>query len=108
MKTFSSPAARQRPRDPPGRMRIHHTSPAGCNGNQPGELSCGRLSLSRGRGVFDNHELETWVLLEVLAGDHIPATAFLDRLLHNSDGLDIRRSSYRLRDLEETISRQGN
>jgi DNA replication protein DnaC len=35
------------------------------------------------------------------------ATAILDRLLHNSHVLNIKGRSYRLRDLEQAVNRQG-
>jgi len=35
-------------------------------------------------------------------------TAILGRLLHNSHVLDIKGRSYRLRDLEQAVTRTGN
>jgi len=41
---------------------------------------------------------------EVLAGDKVLASAILDRLLHRSHVIDIKRRSYRLRDLERLVA----
>jgi len=56
--------------------------------------------------ITTNKGIRDWP--EVLAGDEILATAILDRLLHNSHVLDIKGRSYRLRDLEQAVTRQGN
>jgi DNA replication protein DnaC len=56
--------------------------------------------------ITTNKGIRDWP--EVLAGDEILATAILDRLLHNSHVLDIKGRSYRLRDLEQAVTRQGS
>jgi DNA replication protein DnaC len=56
--------------------------------------------------ITTNKGIRDWP--EVLAGDEILATAILDRLLHNSHVLDIKGRSYRLRDLEQAVTRQSN
>ena len=56
--------------------------------------------------ITTNKGIRDWP--EVLAGDEILATAILDRLLHNSHVLDIKGRSYRLRDLEQAVSRSGS
>lgn len=56
----------------------------------------------------DHHEQEHPRWPEVLADDEILATAILDRLLHNSHVLDIMGHSYRLRGLEQAVSRSGS
>ncbi len=56
--------------------------------------------------ITTNKGIRDWP--EVLAGDEILATAILDRLLHNSHVLDIKGRSYRLRDLEQAVTRPAN
>ena len=56
--------------------------------------------------ITTNKGIRDWP--EVLAGDEILATAILDRLLHNSHVLDIKGRSYRLRDLEQAVTRKGD
>ena len=55
--------------------------------------------------ITTNKGIKDWP--EILAGDEVLATAILDRLLHNSHVLNIKGRSYRLRDLEQAVSRQG-
>jgi DNA replication protein DnaC len=43
---------------------------------------------------------------KLLAGDAVLATAVPDRLLHRASVLNIKGRSYRLRDLEQTLSSQ--
>lgn len=59
----------------------------------------GSICLTSNKGVRD------WP--EMLAGDEVLATAMLDRLLHASHVLFIRGRSYRLKDLEATLSAKG-
>ena len=59
----------------------------------------GSLCLTSNKGIKD------WP--EMLAGDEALAMAILDRLLHASHVLNIRGRSYRLRDLEDTLKREG-
>ena len=44
-----------------------------------------------------------WTAMAILAGDEVLATAILDRLLHRAHVLNIKRRSYRLRDLEDAL-----
>ena len=63
------------------------------------------VSYRYGRGsilIATNKGIKDWP--ELLAGDAVPATAILDRLLHHSHVLNIKGRSYRLRDLEQAIS----
>jgi len=65
------------------------------------------VSYRYGRGsilITTNKGIRDWP--EVLAGDEILATAILDRLLHHSHVLNIKRRSYRLRDLERAAERR--
>ncbi len=55
--------------------------------------------------ITTNKGIKDWP--EILAGDEVLATAILDRLLHNSHVLNIKGRSYRLRDLEQAVNRQG-
>jgi DNA replication protein DnaC len=55
--------------------------------------------------ITTNKGIRDWP--EVLAGDEVLTTAILDRLLHRSHVLDVKGRSYRLRDLERAVSRQG-
>jgi DNA replication protein DnaC len=56
--------------------------------------------------ITTNKGIRDWP--DVLAGDEILATAILDRLLHNSHVLDIKGRSYRLRDLEQAVTRPNS
>jgi DNA replication protein DnaC len=53
--------------------------------------------------ITTNKAIRDWP--EVLAGDEILATAILDPLLHNNHAHDIKGRSYRLRDLEQAVTR---
>lgn len=58
-----------------------------------------------GRGavlITTNKSVRDWT--ELLAGDEVLATAILDRLLHHAHVINIKGRSYRLRELEETLS----
>jgi DNA replication protein DnaC len=60
-----------------------------------------------GRGsmlITTNKGIKDWS--EILAGDELPATAVLDRLLHKSHVLNIKGRSYRLRELEAAAAAQ--
>ena len=60
-----------------------------------------------GRGsilITTNKSVRDWT--ELLAGDEVLATAILDRLLHKAHVLNIKGRSYRLRDLEQSLSMQ--
>ena len=62
------------------------------------------VSYRYGRGamlITTNKSIRDWT--ELLAGDEVPATAILDRLLHRSHVLNIKGRSYRLRDLEDAL-----
>ena len=64
------------------------------------------VSYRYGRGsilITSNKGIRDWP--EVLAGDEVLATAILDRLLHKSHVLNIKGRSYRLRDLEQAVTR---
>lgn len=68
--------------------------------NDPDRL----VSYRHGRGAMiipTNKSIRDWTGL--LAGDEVPATAILYRLLHRSRVLDIKGRSYRLRDLEDAL-----
>jgi DNA replication protein DnaC len=61
-----------------------------------------------GRGsivITTNKSVRDWT--ELLAGDEALTAAILDRLLHRAHVLNIKGSSYRLRDLEQTLSAQS-
>jgi DNA replication protein DnaC len=63
------------------------------------------VSYRYGRGsilITSNKSVKDWP--EMLAGDEVLTTAILDRLLHDSHVLNIRGRSYRLRDLERSIT----
>ena len=63
------------------------------------------VSYRYGRGsilITTNKGIKDWP--EILAGDEVLATAILDRLLHNSHVFNIKGRSYRLRDLENTLT----
>jgi DNA replication protein DnaC len=65
------------------------------------------VSYRYGRGsilITTNKGIRDWP--ELLAGDEVLATAILDRLLHHSHVLNIKGRSYRLRDLEQTVTLQ--
>jgi DNA replication protein DnaC len=51
--------------------------------------------------ITTNKSVRDWT--EPLAGDEVPATAILDRLLHRAHVLNIRGRSHRLRDLEDAL-----
>ena len=51
--------------------------------------------------ITTNKSVRDWT--ELLAGDEVLTSAILDRLLHRSHVLNIRRRSYRLRDLEDAL-----
>ncbi len=58
-----------------------------------------------GRGsilITTNKSVRDWS--ELLAGDEVLTTAILDRLLHNAHVINIKGRSYRLRDLENTLT----
>lgn len=60
-----------------------------------------------GRGailITTNKSVRDWS--ELLAGDEVLTAAILDRLLHNAHVINIKGRSYRLRDLEQTLSAQ--
>jgi hypothetical protein len=62
---------------------------------------------SRFDRAFDpatNKSVRDWT--ELLAGDEALTAAILDRLLHKVHVLNIKGSSYRLRDLEATLNHQ--
>ena len=59
----------------------------------------GSMCLTSNKGIKD------WP--QILAGDEVIAAAILDRLLHGCHALNVRGRSYRLRDLEETLKREG-
>jgi DNA replication protein DnaC len=67
------------------------------------------VSYRYGRGslaLTSNKSVREWP--EMMAGDEVLATAVLDRLLHASHVLNIRGPSYRLKDLDESLtSRNG-
>ena len=61
-----------------------------------------------GRGsilITTNKSVRDWT--ELLAGDEALTAAILDRLLHRAHVLNIKGRSYRLRDLEQTLSAQS-
>ncbi|MEW5980638.1 MAG: IS21-like element helper ATPase IstB [Acidobacteriota bacterium] len=51
--------------------------------------------------ITSNKSVKEWP--EMFAGDEILTTALLDRLLHNSQVLNIKGRSYRLKDLEKSL-----
>jgi DNA replication protein DnaC len=62
-----------------------------------------------GRGsllITTNKSVRDWT--EILAGDEALTTAILDRLLHKAHVINIKRRSYRLRDLESMLHSQIN
>ena len=63
------------------------------------------VSYRYGRGsilITTNKSVRDWT--ELLAGDEALAAAILDRLLHKAHVLNIKGRSYRLRDLEATLT----
>ena len=60
-----------------------------------------------GRGsilITTNKSVRDWT--ELLAGDEVLTAAILDRLLHNAHVINIKRRSYRLRDLDHALGEQ--
>ena len=55
--------------------------------------------------ITTNKSIRDWT--ELIAGDEVLAAAILDRLLHRSHVLNIKGRSYRLRDLEELLTKQS-
>ncbi len=55
--------------------------------------------------ITTNKSIRDWT--ELLAGDEVLAAAILDRLLHRSHVLNIKGRSYRLRDLEELLTKES-
>lgn len=51
--------------------------------------------------ITSNKSVKDWP--EMFAGDEVLTTALLDRLLHNSQVLNIKGRSYRLKDLEKSL-----
>lgn len=66
------------------------------------------VSYRYGRGsvlITTNKGIRDWP--ELFAGDEVLATAILDRLLHKAHVLNIKGRSYRLRDLDQSMAREG-
>lgn len=61
--------------------------------------AAGRL---RDRLEEANKGINDWT--EFLAGDEVLATVILERLLHHSQVINIKGRSYRLRDIEQTVT----
>ena len=74
---------------------------------QHASLFFGLLTYRYGRGsILTTTNKSVRDGTELLAGDVVPATAILDRLLHKAHVLNIKGRSYRLRDLEWSLSMQ--